>query len=59
MTLKFFAKMLCPEVALVIKKNGKMLEAVFAEDVKTSKYAEAIVDDWTMGHGAACTVIIK
>ena len=59
MTLRFFARMLNPEMALIIKKEGKMLEAVFAEDVKESKYADAIIADWTMGHGAACTVVIK
>lgn len=59
MTLKYFARLLNPEVALIIKKNGEMLEALFAEDVEDSKYAEAVIRDWTMGNGAACTVEIK
>ena len=60
MTLKFFAKMLIPETALIIKRDGETIVTMFAEQVLETKLADAIIKDWTMSmNGPACTIEIK
>lgn len=55
MTIKFFAKRLAPDVELIIFENDERIARFPAGKASETKYADAVIKDFTMSsfHPAA------
>lgn len=55
MTIKFFAKLLTPDVELIIFENDERIARFPAGKASETKYADAVIKDFTMSsfHPAA------
>lgn len=48
MTIKYFSKMLMPDVEIIVCKENAAVSKIKASNVSKSKYAESTIKDFTM-----------